>query len=90
MSFSNRASPGIELRRGSRCEDGIAHFHPPLEGEGRAPQVRGVGCAAAQGVAARVRAHSPQPATLRVATFPLQGKVICAVAVAGGRMKRRS
>jgi hypothetical protein len=27
-----------------------------------------------------LRALSPQPATLRVATFPLQGKVICAVA----------
>src|SRR5580704_3892964 len=58
------------------CEDGIAHFHPPLEGEGRAPQVRGVGCSAAQGVAARLRALSPHPAALRAATFPLQGKVI--------------
>ena len=28
-----------------------------------------------QGLAARLRALSPQPAALRVATFPLQGKV---------------
>ena len=50
-------------------------FHPPLQGEGRAPQVRGVGCAAMQGVAARLRALSPHPAALRASTFPLQGKV---------------
>ena len=50
-------------------------LHPPLQGEGRAPRVRGVGCAAAQGVAARLRALSPHPAALRAATFPLQGKV---------------
>jgi len=49
-------------------------FHPPLQGEGRAPKVRGVGCAATQGFAA-LRALSPQPAALRAATFPLQGKV---------------
>ncbi len=50
-------------------------FHPPLQGEGRGPKGRGVGCAAAQGFAARLRALSPHPAALRAATFPLQGKV---------------
>jgi hypothetical protein len=50
-------------------------LHPPLQGEGRAPKVRGVGCAATQGLAARLRALSPHPAALRAATFPLQGKV---------------
>ena len=60
-------------------------FHPPLQGEGRAPQVRGVGCAAMLGVAARLRALSPQPAALRAATFPLQGKVRNSAHVAAPR-----
>ena len=34
-----------------------------------------MGCTAAQGFAARLRALSPQPAALRASTFPLQGKV---------------
>ena len=39
-----------------------SHFlHPPLQGEGRAPQVRGVGCTAAQGVAARCARFHPIP-----------------------------
>ncbi len=63
------AKPGRGRRRGKEM------LHPPLQGEGRAPQVRGVGCAAAQGVAARLRALSPHPAALWAATFPLQGKV---------------
>src|SRR5580700_6454989 len=48
----------------------VTRFHPPLQGEGRAPQARGVGCAAMPGVAARLRALSPQPAALRVADAP--------------------
>ena len=63
-----------KTRARMRPEDGIAHFHPPLQGEGRAPQVRGVGCTAAQGVAARLRALSPHPAALRAATFPPPGE----------------
>src|ERR1700731_193086 len=57
----------------TKSRDG--HFHPPLQGEGRAPKVRGGGYAAMQGFAARSRALSPQPVALRAPTFPLQGKV---------------
>ena len=55
-------------------ENGIP-FHPPLQGEGRGPKGRGVGCSAMQGVAARcARSHPNPPRFAR--RPPLQGKVI--------------
>jgi hypothetical protein len=36
-------------------------LYPPLEGEGRGPKGRGVGCAAAQGLAARCARFHPNP-----------------------------
>jgi hypothetical protein len=51
------AKPGRGMRRGNE----IACFHPPLQGEGRGPKGRGVGCAAMQGVAARCARFHPIP-----------------------------
>src|SRR5580704_19356737 len=45
-------------------------LHPPLEGEGRGPQGRGVGCSAMQGVAARYARFHPNPPRFAIADAP--------------------
>ena len=45
-------------------------LYPPLQGEGRGPKGRGVGCAAAQGFAARCARFHPIPPRFAIADAP--------------------
>ena len=62
------AQLGRGLRRGNDL------LHPPLQGEGRGPKGRGVGCAAMQGVAARYARFHPNPPRFARRPSPSRGR----------------
>ena len=61
-----------KLVRASRRENDL--LHPPLEGEGRGPKGRGVGCAAMQGLAARFARFHPIPPRFAWRPSPSRGR----------------
>jgi hypothetical protein len=61
-----------KLGRASRRENDL--LHPPLEGDGRGPKGRGVGCAAMQGLAARFARFHPIPPRFAWRPSPSRGR----------------